>query len=143
MQCGAFVPTGWDNPGLDYGFVTLYDTDTGSVAIQSVPGPRFVFVNGVPKSTDKPQLSCTYVRVRVTSTKDATEALAWIEANTRGHGEVLVVPQVDVGGDGAAPSPPVGVSQVREVVHRYIEGMPLVEGVRRGVIHQHVMGALG
>ncbi len=44
-QCGALVPTGWDNPGFSpYGQLLLYDTDTKKVEVRYIPGPRFVKV---------------------------------------------------------------------------------------------------
>lgn len=42
VQCGALVPTGWDNPGDVFGSLLLYDTDARTLDAVSLPGPRFV-----------------------------------------------------------------------------------------------------
>jgi hypothetical protein len=41
-QVGALCPTGWDNPGLNYGRVLVHDSETDQVEEFRVPGPRFV-----------------------------------------------------------------------------------------------------
>jgi hypothetical protein len=42
LQCGALVPTGWDNPGMDgYGTVAHFGDLTG-VTFDELSGPRFV-----------------------------------------------------------------------------------------------------
>lgn len=41
VQCGALCPTGFDNPGLDYGYVWFYDTKDDFVWNEIIPGPRF------------------------------------------------------------------------------------------------------
>lgn len=47
IQCGALVPTGFDNPGLEgYGSVIIVNTDDGSWSRKEVPGPRFLTVQG-------------------------------------------------------------------------------------------------
>ncbi len=47
VQCGALVPTGFDNPGIDgYGSLVVYDTDTHAWARTEVDGPRFLTVKG-------------------------------------------------------------------------------------------------
>jgi hypothetical protein len=45
VQCGALVPTGFDNPGLDYGKLVSYDTKTGVLGTDDIPGPRFLKVS--------------------------------------------------------------------------------------------------
>jgi hypothetical protein len=42
-QLGALVPTGFDNPGLDYGHMAILDTETAAVTdIELSGGPRFI-----------------------------------------------------------------------------------------------------
>lgn len=42
-QLGALVPTGFDNPGLDYGHIAILDTETDAVTcIELSGGPRFI-----------------------------------------------------------------------------------------------------
>lgn len=50
VQVGALVPTGFDNPGLSYGYVALLDTETGEVEWSECPGPRFLKVSGGPEA---------------------------------------------------------------------------------------------
>jgi len=44
IQCGALVPTGFDNPGMNYGYVITVGAGSGDLAIDmtTVPGPRFL-----------------------------------------------------------------------------------------------------
>jgi hypothetical protein len=42
VQVGALCPTGWDNPGFEYG--TLMHWEDGKVSHEIIPGPRFVKV---------------------------------------------------------------------------------------------------
>lgn len=45
VQCGALVPTGWDNPGMDdYGSLIVYDTEDSCWERKVLPGPRFIKV---------------------------------------------------------------------------------------------------
>jgi hypothetical protein len=43
-QCGALVPTGWDNPGAGYGNVWILDIQGEGIdaTLHRVPGPRFL-----------------------------------------------------------------------------------------------------
>jgi len=52
IQCGALCPTGWDNPGLSYGRMYIYDTTslTGTVEEVVIPGPRFIQVSDVDEA---------------------------------------------------------------------------------------------
>lgn len=43
-QVGALCPTGFDNEGLDYGRLAVWDSDRRELEWHSVPGPRFVKV---------------------------------------------------------------------------------------------------
>lgn len=43
VQCGALVPTGFDNPGLDYGYMVLIDPARPlELELHQLPGPRFL-----------------------------------------------------------------------------------------------------
>lgn len=44
-QIGTLAPTGWDNAGLGlYGKLVCYDSDTDTLKVLQVPGPRFLKV---------------------------------------------------------------------------------------------------
>lgn len=42
VQLGALCPTGWDNPGDDYGHVWLWSGGTNLRVLARAPGPRFL-----------------------------------------------------------------------------------------------------
>lgn len=42
VQISALVPTGFDNPGWDYGLLRTYDTATGMAGQIHITGPRFM-----------------------------------------------------------------------------------------------------
>ncbi len=42
IQCGALCPTGFDNPGMDYGRVWFFDLKKDKVWYEVIPGPRFL-----------------------------------------------------------------------------------------------------
>ena len=42
IQAGALVPTGWNNPGMEYGVVYIYDAVSNTVEHLCMPGPRFL-----------------------------------------------------------------------------------------------------
>lgn len=41
-QCGALAPTGFDNPGIDYGHLVI--DDDGAITTRTITGPRFFAV---------------------------------------------------------------------------------------------------
>lgn len=56
IQCGALCPTGWDNPGFNYGSLYVYDTVATTVRELRIPGPRFLVVTSktsMEKALDK------------------------------------------------------------------------------------------
>lgn len=53
VQCGALVPTGWDNLGLDgYGTVVTWYPEDSRLEVTHIPGPRFVNVKAVSAARD-------------------------------------------------------------------------------------------
>jgi len=43
LQVGTLCPTGWNNSGMDgYGTLALWDSKTGRIEIEEIPGPRFI-----------------------------------------------------------------------------------------------------
>lgn len=138
VQCGAFVPTGWDNPGLDYGYVSIYETGAGNLAVQQVAGPRFTTCDGVP-TADTALDGNTFLRVRIHDHKGVHAALEWLERNAAGRGEVVLVPATaPTNAEETAPQLPEGASSVRAAIHRFVESMPLAQDLRRDVVLGHV-----
>ena len=117
-QCGALVPTGWDDPGLDYGRVVGPDGWLGAPA----PGPRFL-------DWGRHELSLApgagqYVRARVSAAQEAgvaselealraTGAVAAFEVLVERAGAVAVAPTPGVS-RAAALRARVDATEVRE-----------------------------
>ncbi len=59
IQCGALCPTGFDNPGMDYGRVWFYDLDTDEVRYEVIPGPRFLSMT-YEEASDAEELLAKY-----------------------------------------------------------------------------------
>jgi hypothetical protein len=132
-QLGALVPTGFDNPGLDgYGTLAVLDCSTGDVAIEHLPGPRFLTAGtwdlGEVRRV-KADTHALYVEV-----EDTPDADAWV---VRLKAERLIVD-----GDVAAASeePAADARAGAEEAHRraadvgaalaeFVSRMPLPEGV--------------
>lgn len=52
-QIGALVPTGWDNPGMDYGYLRLLDTDDPfNKRVFQLDGPRFLQANDAAEAAE-------------------------------------------------------------------------------------------
>jgi hypothetical protein len=49
-QVGALVPTGWDNPGLDYGRLLVVNTAAMGVTQHRLGGPRFLTANTITEA---------------------------------------------------------------------------------------------
>jgi hypothetical protein len=82
-QIGALVPTGWDNPGEEYGFLTIVDTTDptlGSVGGHTfkVVGPRFVDATS-PFEAAKARDGGHYVRLHGPRGMQAPEGVLFVE----------------------------------------------------------------
>ncbi len=55
IQCGALVPTGFDNPGVAglYGSLVLYDTRTHLAVREELPGPRFAVTRAAQEDVEE------------------------------------------------------------------------------------------
>lgn len=93
-QCGALVPTGFDNAGMDYGQMLVYDTAASTVTMYRLPGPRFETVRSI---TDAEKFvaacaaaKCTpYVRL-VVPPNELDGATGWMRERGDVIGEVSV-----------------------------------------------------
>lgn len=99
IQCGALVPTGWNNPGqYGYGSVIFVDTEDMSWTREQVNGPRFVFAAGedeVRKEVRRALKRGDTPFVRTTCAKFDDEALEgavidWSPAVLKAEGAVQV-----------------------------------------------------
>ena len=146
VQCGAFCPTGWQNEGAGYGFVTIYDTELEQLAIHQVPGPRFETLPTTPQGDSL--AGGLFVRVKAADEVEMQAALDWFAKYAPGRGDVQLVAPDDKASTAAgiveegAPTAMFGGAKAEALVHRYIEAMPLAEGVERPVVHGLVNRAL-
>jgi DNA repair exonuclease SbcCD nuclease subunit len=146
VQCGAFCPTGWQNEGQGYGFVTIYDTELEQLAIHQVPGPRFETLLTTPDGDSLAK--GLFIRVKAANEVEMQAALDWFAKYAPGRGDVRLVAPDDKTSTAAgvveegAPTAMFGGAKAEALVHRYIEAMPLAEGVERPVVHGLVRKAL-
>lgn len=141
VQCGAFVPTGWDNAGAHYGFVTIWDTASGTYEAVAIPGPRFLDVGAAyARAEYKPT---DYVRIHLSSQDDVRAALAWLELRKCAGGEVVVE---DGDAEGAASAARDAVQHAAggfdAAVREYVANMRLDDGVSREAVQSIVSEAL-
>jgi hypothetical protein len=62
-QIGALVPTGWDNFGMEgYGTLAIWDSKTGKLSREEIPGPRFLSISCDPEHVQPPPSRDAYVR---------------------------------------------------------------------------------
>ncbi len=133
-QCGALVPTGWDNPGLDYGCVTIFDDEDGSISTERIPGPRFLkaayedFEQTLKDTVGQLQL---YVEVRasVSQLEEATRQVELLKANgTLAGGEVFAdKTELEVAARTAAHNAHAAKTE-DEAIASYIAAMAIPDG---------------
>lgn len=136
VQCGALVPTGWDNAGWDYGFVRTYNTETGLVSSIAIPGPRFITASdadevqkaGLEATRRKCQL---YLQLKgeVATPEQLEEVRSW-GAQARAVADT---------GDAREATRKAAVAArkattLQEALAKYVQQMPLAEGVSREAV---------
>lgn len=134
VQCGALVPTGWDNPGDNYGRLWIVDTATGLVSYERIPGPRFY--NAVSEEEAETVISKAVMAGNVpflTLKGEAAKDKELLEALREKH--VYTRAEADMGktqaATRAAASAVKGASTLNDALAKYIQAMPLDEGVSR------------
>jgi len=113
VQCGALVPTGWDNPGVKgYGTVVIWDE--GNIEIVELPGPRFV----------KPA-----------SNQEALDAIAEAEAaGCRIYVDDIPDRAVSKAAAREAALAARSADTLDEALSAFVEKMELPDGVERGTV---------
>ena len=88
-QVGALVPTGWNNEGLDYGWLYTLDAtqDGPSISRQRVEGPRFLTVTADDDLSVLKNLTKTFLRIKA-KPHQLTSAVEVLEA-TKKIGKIL------------------------------------------------------
>jgi hypothetical protein len=94
-QIGALCPTGFNNPGPDYGYMAVLDTETRKVSYETIEGPRFLKVKGceVPAMPE----NCTDLYVELHVDPDEAEDARELVKQCKIHesitdGSVRVIP---------------------------------------------------
>jgi hypothetical protein len=149
-QLGALVPTGFDNPGTDYGRVMILDTDQHSIKeVRLAGGPRFfneVFEDlDLERFEEEMESFATYLRVtaRPKHVKLAQAALG--EMQKRGALVAFeVLPDKELASATAKSTARAtrNTVSVEEAVATYVKKTVLPEGADRGAVLELVKGYL-
>lgn len=131
VQCGALCPTGWDNPGLDYGLVRRLNTETGLMSNIHIPGPRFLVAHteedAVAAKVAATQRKCDlYLSLKGDAANDLETVRGWGVQARAVHDTAECREATH-----AAAKAVRGSGTLKEALSRYIEQMPLAEGVDR------------
>lgn len=131
VQCGALCPTGWDNPGWNYGLVRTLNTETGHMGGTHIPGPRFLTATteeeAAAAKVEAARRNCElYLSLK-------GEAASQLET-VRGWG-VTARAVVDTSeakeATRAAASAVREAGTLKEALARYVAEMPIADGVDR------------
>lgn len=134
IQCGALAPTGWDNPGWDYGQVHVLDTATGHTSIRHIPGPRFLSVSTLDAARESfieaKRRGCElYLNLKDEAAQDLEEVRSW---------GVLARAVTDTSdakeATRAAATAVREAGTLKEALARYVAEMPIEDGVDRGKV---------
>lgn len=151
-QCGALVPTGWDNPGFgSYGKVLVYDTDSREIETLDIPGPRFVKARTMAEiksatSRAEQEGSSLYLQVIATPT-EAGSATALVE-QIRERGQCVAC-EVETENPGALAAARAAAevarsgSSLEESLAGFVSEMTLEPGVDRGAVLARSRSLLG
>jgi len=136
VQCGALAPTGWDNPGWDYGQVHVLDTVTGHMSIVHIPGPRFLSVSTLDEAREAyiewKRRGCDiypYLNLKGEAASALDEVRSW------GVTARAVTDTTDA--KDATRAAAVAVREagtLREALAKYVTEMPVAEGVERSKV---------
>jgi DNA repair exonuclease SbcCD nuclease subunit len=148
-QCGALVPTGFDNPGVHYGFVK---THTSTKVIQ-IPGPRFLqFTFEAFEDEDLTNMKGlskedqVFIRFRC-ARKNRPDAMAKIrkmkDAGMIEDGDTSIDGEVHRAKAKQAALAAGGERSVLDQIGAYVAKMPLPAGVERDVVLAEVMRHVG
>lgn len=133
IQCGALCPTGWDNPGWDYGKVWHLDTRADLVNHSMVPGPRFLTAESlldaeVLSQSAQIQGHLLYLTLKGEAADEANLEMVreWgVKARAVADGEAAREATQ------AAAKAVKGAATLSDALARYVSEMPVGEGVDR------------
>lgn len=128
VQIGTLAPTGWDNPGLGFGTMAIFDSKRPAAGkVLAVPGPRFL--DNADDAKKALEQGCTpFVRLRA-APEEMDVARATEELLHKAGAEVEIVP--DAGEAQARLRQAAGVARsadtVADAVAAYVKTMPIPE----------------
>lgn len=129
-QIGCTAPTGWDNPGLDYGTRVIHDTEKARPFHERVVGPRFL--KTVEDVTAALQQGCkAYIDITTTSEEERTAAEAVMKAHPELKGQISEDAAEAMAQLRTATGLARSATTVEEAIAKYVQEMPLPEGVDR------------
>ena len=136
VQCGALAPTGWDNAGWDYGQVRTLDTVTGLISSIPVPGPRFITATTAEEAR-KASLEATrrkcplYLQLKgeAATEEQLEEVRAW-GVQARAVADTADAREATKKAAVAARK----ATTLQEALAKYVQQMPLAEGVSREAV---------
>jgi DNA repair exonuclease SbcCD nuclease subunit len=151
VQCGALVPTGWDNPGLDgYGSLIVYDTGTRAWERIEVAGPRFITVSGdlareqYRDASDRVEPGRLFVRWKAPARLVGQCASTLIQdavlyGGLAGAEAVPDAADREAAANAAAQAARVDAPGLDETVRAYVEQMTgLADNIDRAAVLEHV-----
>lgn len=146
VQCGALAPTGWANPGMDYGHVVLIDTEKRTIQTEQVEGPRFLKAKSIEDAEkqieDSPDHAAyIYVELKVPPA-DLNAARAWVGA-AQASGSIHAGEAIPDESGAKMQAQKAGfvarsAETLDEAVAGFVSQMPLAEGVDRADVLNQV-----
>lgn len=131
VQCGALCPTGWDNPGWEYGLVRTLNTTTGHMGNIAIPGPRFLNAT----TEEEAQIARLEAARRKCELYLSLKGEAAAHLDTVREWGVTARAVVDTTAakeaTQAAARAVKGAGTLKEALARYVAEMPLADGVDR------------
>lgn len=144
VQCGALAPTGWDNPGWDYGRVRTLDTSTGLISDMPIPGPRFLSVT-TQEEAEIAKVEASRRRCKLYLSLKGDAATDETLEQVRSWGiEARAVADTGAAREAtrAAAVAVKKASTLDEALARYIAAMPVADGLDREQIRSLAAGYL-
>lgn len=136
VQCGALVPTGWDNAGWDYGRVRTLDTSTGLISDIAIPGPRFITATTTTAareaSLEATRRGCQlYLQLKEeAATEEQLEEVRGWGVQARVVADLADAREATRDAAVAARK----ATTLQEALAKYVQQMPLSEGVSREAV---------
>jgi hypothetical protein len=134
IQCGALCPTGWDNPGWDYGRVWTIDTTNDVVSSQVFPGPRFMSAHDSVEADATAERAARDGNLLYLTLKGEAGSDPALLEEVRGwgvHARAVADNSAAKAATRAAAQAVKGTSTLDEALAKYISAMPLSEGLVR------------